>query len=115
MIDKDFISKLKHLGKGRHRITYLLPSGLNVLKVPINEAGRHANLCESTLFHFKRAPYPVARCAMLHGTGFLIMEYVEPVYRSQLTVVPAWADLVDCFQVGFTRKGKLVAYDYTNF
>ena len=39
------------------------------------------------------------------------MEYVEHADRFD-NELPDWTGFVDCGQVGFTKKGELVAYDF---
>lgn len=80
-----------------------------------------------------------ARCRLIPGTDLLVMEFVWPTFSawfggsSQKTKgvekhfpewsrrffpvglddLPYWARIeIDCEQVGFNRKGELVAYDY---
>jgi len=114
MID---LSKLKCIGEGRNRRVFLLPSGLYVIKIPLNEDGIRDNCLEDTRFRRQRADwYPLARCRLLDYSEYnLIMEYVEPVYDSQeLMKKYSWVGFVDCCQVGYSKKNKLVAFDYGN-
>lgn len=105
------ILKCKYLGQGRNRIVYLLPSGKNVIKIPINEYGLYNNWDEATIFSRREdgCYIPLARCKMVKDTPYLIMEYVE---QTKDPYVEPWTYSVDCSQVGYTRSGKLVAYDY---
>lgn len=41
----------------------------------------------------------------------LVMELIDTKFLKP-EEQPEWVDFVDCAQVGFNRKGKLVAYDY---
>ena len=109
--DIDF-TKLKCIGEGRGRRVFLLPSGKNVIKVPLNEDGIHDNMAEAFRFRKQRkAWFPLARC-MMWGQ-YLIMEYIEPVYGfGDLMKQYNWVGMVDCCQVGYNRAGKLVAFDY---
>jgi len=88
-VDKEY----KYLGSGRNRHVFLLPSGRNVIKVPINEAGRTDNYLEAV--RFKKSSInsyaSYARCRLLNfNQACLIMEYVKPVlfisesYASQM-------------------------------
>jgi len=101
--------KLKHLGDGRNRSVYLLPSGLYVVKFPKNNWGVHENYVESR--SCKRDDYlyrwQKAKCRL--AGLWLIMEYVSQVPYDEL---PDWSKYVDGGQVGLNRKGEYVAYDY---
>ena len=114
MTDIDF-TKLECIGEGRNRRVYLLPSGLNVIKVPLNDDGITDNCLEDHRFRLQRNKwFPLARCRLLDFTKYyLIMEYVvAPESYLELRDENGWIDEVDCWQVGLTRKNKLVAYDY---
>lgn len=108
------VSQLKFLGEGRNRAVYLLPSGKNVIKIPLNDDGINDNLTEEYRYRFQRKTwYPLARCRLLNGSHNLIMEYVEfPNSYCELREIHSWIDFVDCWQVGYNRAGKVVAYDY---
>ena len=110
------VSQLKHLGTGRNRAVYLLPSGKNVIKIPMNGDGIHDNLAEEYRYRVQRTSwYPLARCRLLPGSHNLIMEYVKfPDSYCGLRESNSWIDSVDCCQIGYNRVGKLVAYDYGN-
>ncbi len=56
---------------------------------------------------------PVAKCRLIRilGEEVLMMEKVED-RNLGIRNYPQWVYSVDCSQVGFTRTGKLVAYDY---
>lgn len=112
--------KCKYLGCGRNRIVYLLPSGKNVIKIPLSEAGENNNYDEAFRYskRIERKSIPLARCRMVKDTPYLIMEYVIDPFAIQhrrkytLCNMPTWVEFVDCRQVGYTRQNKLVAYDY---
>ena len=63
------------------------------------------NVCEANEWR-KSNKEVLARCMMAIGY-LLIMEYVDPVSG----VLPQWCEEFDD-QVGYNKKGKLVAYDY---
>lgn len=109
------VSQLKCIGEGRNRRVYLLPSGKNVIKVPLNDDGISDNCVEDSRFRKHRAKwYPLARCRLLDYTKYyLIMEYVKPA-KKPYDCGEAWVYSVDCGQVGFNRAGRLVAFDYGN-
>jgi hypothetical protein len=108
----DFFGPYPLLDFGRHRAVY--DAGRNVLKVPRHEKGYYDNLWE----HDKSRSYGLrpdvngifyARCRAL-PSGILVMEKViDPPSRMSL---PDWVGYVDCQQVGLTRDGRIVAYDF---
>jgi hypothetical protein len=113
--------KMVFLGYGRHRVTW--GHGRYVYKLPMGGEGMQANQREAESFKLGRwhkaawlerlgiAGTPqMARCRLLK-TGVLVMEAVTPGTKWDAST-PDWARYVDCGQVGTTRKGKLVAYDY---
>jgi len=106
---------LKFLGEGRTRRVYLAHSGKYVVKYPLNSTGEHANWQEAK--DYKKGGFlekeNLARCrlATLRGKEVLIMEKVEPTNKFNKEG-NSWVDYIDCQQVGYNRKGKLVAYDW---
>jgi len=99
------ISEIQDLGfevsLGTTRIAILQKQW--VVKLPVNSQGFAANYNEAT------SPWcPIARNKLFGDV--LVMERVEPISLSWKTL-PDWCSFVDCCQVGYTRKGKLVAYD----
>jgi hypothetical protein len=85
-----------------------------VLKVPLSDDGYVANEREArwTDHDF----IPLAPCqkyfAMPSGILMLWMHSVTPVVlRHDDPDYPEWGGFVDCCQVGWTRGGRLVAYD----
>ena len=100
-----------YLGSGRNRDTYLSNNKKWVVKVPRNEAGYFNNFSESDVY-CSRGFYYInpARCKLLGS--LLVMEYVEPINVFKMKDYPRWADCVDGGQVGLSRSGKIVAYDF---
>lgn len=98
------------IGQGRTRAVFLLPGGRYVVKIPVDEMGYHDNWSEAR--QAKRDgwlyKHQVARCRLMKN-GWLVMEYVKPATGEEL---PDWVGSVDCGQVGWTRDGRLVAYDF---
>jgi hypothetical protein len=103
----------KFLGKGRGRTVYRL--GNLVWKSPHNWQGVEHNETEArSRENPDDTDIPLARCRLLKDF-ILAMEYVKPRvcrHRRICKCFPEWTDWVDCTQVGVTRKGALVAYDY---
>jgi hypothetical protein len=113
------IEKTTLLGQGRHRKTYLSPSGKFVVKIPHGEwcgddglDGQLANIREAEIFKKtkgKDGEFRYARCRLM-ANGWLVMEKIDNNYR--WGEMPSWVLSIDCAQVGKNRKGDWVAYDY---
>lgn len=103
---------LKLLGIGRNREVFLSPSGKYVVKVPINDLGIYDNAYEAELFAKYGRKDHLAKCRLIGKV--LVMEYIE-IHRMKYNELPEWVLSVDCLQVGFNRKGQLLAYDYGRF
>lgn len=110
---------VKYLGTGCHRHVFLLASGKFVVKAPRTLAGIRANRREAEQYKKNRAGRGrviVPPCRML-GT-LLIMEAVDT--RDEVVEAhpffgkawKSWMRHIDCEQVGVTRRGELVAYDF---
>lgn len=91
------------IGKGRQRRTY--KRGNFVLKVPFNEDGEHSNYREH--YTYKKNIGDIYAPCRLFGR-YLMMVYVQQVKHN----LPYWAGEIDCCQVGKTKAGKIVAYDF---
>jgi len=118
-IQEEYDRKYVKLGTGRNRSVYDMGNGW-VVKVPINAFGLEDNLAESKIYtDTKEDPdgYLVkyAECSHFNYKDLPIvrMEKVKPVICK--TGLPEWTDYVDCGQVGYNKKGELVAYDYGRF
>lgn len=101
----------KRLGKGRQRDVFRV--GDYVIKVPLNLDCVADNEHEAYMYRLsqrEKGHHPMAKCRMFAGL-LLIMEYVEPT-RKSYNELPSWVGFVDCGQVGLTKDGSLVAYDY---
>ncbi len=108
---EEFITKheLKYLGQGRHRSGFLTKSGKYVIKFPMGAVGDWAN--EGEAWDYSKDKTNLARCRCIEVSGhiLLIMEFVQ---KPGTEVLPEWVKFVDCQQVGYTRSGRLVAYDW---
>lgn len=107
----------KFISSGRHRATFLTPSGKYVLKIPRDDGEgdtEEANRSEAEAYASGCLPFPVAKCRLIKyfGKDCILMEKVNtsPDYKRSEN---KWVNKVDIYQVGYTRKGRLVAYDYT--
>lgn len=103
---------------GRTRAVFDRGDGY-VIKVPINGEGFAANSREVTTSEVEDPYTPVADCrhdtvydASSAGVSVLVMEKLsfEGVPRGYNNL-PDWVMCVDGGQVGYNRKGELVAYD----
>ena len=103
------------LGEGRHRQAFLTPSGKYVIKFPLNPEGAVANDEEAHIYATspKKERERLAKCRLFYYNNLpcLIMEYVEEV--TKWDKLPKWTRFIDCGQVGYTRYGQLVAFDYS--
>lgn len=106
---------------GRNRNVFDL--GKYVVKIPKNLAGFGDNDWEGSvsnspesLGHDDYVQYPRTRLAYYKEVPIVFMEKVEPVTAKEIVrrlgYEPDWVNSVDCGQVGFNRKGRLLAYDY---
>lgn len=129
---KSFRAKIKELHarykprclafyQGRNRSVYVMKN--LVVKIPRNFDGIADNDWEGSVSNGgdedpKGWEIIYARTRMhYHGEiPVVFMERVDPALSSEIKLrlgsVPNWTGRVDCEQVGFTRRGKLVAYDY---
>lgn len=126
-VGQKWVYKLERLGRETftrnktEAALWLLQEGKKTYPELVEEFG-HAVARSAQAFHDEGVP--VAECHLL-SDGTLMMERVRPVRNlqsdgEQLTyeelremgyVEPRWAGMVDCEQIGYTRSGKLVAYD----
>jgi len=103
------VRQYKLLGIGRHRTVLRWRNW--VLKIPHHEMGFYDNWKEARTFrecHYPEGNEQYARCRLLKN-GWLLMEYVEHMPWQS---APHWADCIDCRQVGYNRRGAVVAYDF---
>lgn len=107
----------------RNRIAFLFEK--HVVKIPRCQDGLFDNDWEGSvrnneesLGHPYYVQYPRTRLFYWKDVPILFMERVEPVnWKEKLKSIgdfefPDWVNSVDCGQVGYTRDGRLVAYDY---
>lgn len=108
--------RLVLVGAGSTRIAYATRSGRYVVKIPVNGFGVLANVQEARDFRVNPHKHKgdMARCRLIRlgdEPCCLMMERVTPVDRD--IAMPDWVWKVDNGQIGFTRRGKLVAYDWS--
>jgi hypothetical protein len=118
-LNKDYLPILKKfikngyklLGSGRHRAGLATPSDKYVVKLPINDAGKKANVNEAE--NYQQNAERKAKCRLFYYNDLpcLVMEKLRTPDPTE--ELPDWAWDYDGAQVGYTRKNKLVAWDYT--
>lgn len=109
---------------GRNRMAIVLKRG--VLKVPMNFDGFTDNDWEGSVSNSTESlnnphyiQYPHTRLRYVEGVPLLFMEYVHHASNAEVEAhlgigagESNWTHCVDGGQVGFTKAGRLVAYDY---
>ncbi len=96
------------IGVGRQRETFRYKSW--VFKVPINRMGMDSNIKEHKYKEKNNVhEFPITKLFFLKDIPILKMEYVEYLDSKDK---PDWSGCIDCGQVGKTKKGKIVPYDY---
>lgn len=107
------------VGTGTSRICFSYPGSNTVIKIPFNSAGQEASRREEQAFKdFQKWPQvctPIADCSFVDFTSSLGMKLLvmEQLHEFPGTIIglPDWVAGVDCGQVGYNSKKKLVAYD----
>ena len=95
---------------GRNRAVYI--SVNFVIKVPTCVNGMFDNTVEASKRRKKDwEEYAQSKIITINDMPVLLMERldIQPIDHKKL---PDWAWYIDCFQVGFDKKGVLKAYDY---
>lgn len=113
-----FASRCREVFMGRNRNTFDM--GRYVVKVPKNLCGFADNDWEGSVSNANNDPsvvrYARTRLAYVDEVLIVFMEKVEPATSAEIVArlgfEPDWTNDVDGGQVGFTRDGRLVAYDY---
>lgn len=103
---------------GRNRNVFDM--GNYVVKIPKNLDGFADNDWEGSISNANDDPeeirYARTRMVEVSEVPVVFMERVEHASTAEtiarLGFEPDWVGSVDCGQVGFTRDGRLVAYDY---
>jgi hypothetical protein len=113
--------KALSIEQGRNRRVYVMKA--YVVKVPVNQDGIADNHWEGSVSNSSQYPqsdwqvqFARTRLVFQNGIPIVYMERVEEAtsgaIHNRLGRVPNWIGCVDCGQVGFTKRGALVAYDY---
>lgn len=104
------IEGFEHLGTGRNRACFARPGDDYVIKIPVNSYGVMNNYDEAGWFAKFRNRMARSRIVRWAGLPVLVMERVTTGFT--YPDLPEWSDWVDCQQVGKTKRGVFVAYDY---
>ena len=107
---------------GTSRATYL--SKHCVFKLPSSIEGFRLNDCEGSLCSIGKPgtswfiPIALSRLIDVNDIPIVVIERVTEAtlddIATQLGYIPEFVSAVDMGQVGFTKKGELVAYDYAD-
>lgn len=122
---KLFDSGFDQIGEGLTRKVFSKPQEDFVLKLPIDSFSWEANVSE--ILAYKNKTWPVAKCRLVFilGVPVVKMEKVKAACTPQdclslaqvarklkvKTKDISWAECLDCFQIGKTKTGKIVAFD----
>ena len=101
--------------KGRHRIVFIDHKNDEVLKVPSQyESGIAANFQELDIQgkHLAKTKLD-EQLSVRFGIPIIRMELVQEAGGRKNQ--PSWVNYIDCQQVGYTKDGRLVAYDWDTF
>jgi len=96
------------IGKGLSREVYV--SERYVYKLPYTDKGINDNYYEARIC--KQSISRCAPCRVIHiqDIPILVMERLD--LKLSKEEIPEWADWIDCRQVGRSRSGKILAYDF---
>lgn len=106
-----YVKRATGFSYGRNRCVLIMNS--YVIKFPITFDGHADNDWEGSISSTDESYIQMARTrlAYVDHTPVVFMELVKQAKESY-EQLPDWVGSVDCKQVGYNRKGKLVAYDY---
>jgi hypothetical protein len=111
-----YFARHKTFEFGRNRAVFFYPTF--VVKLPITHDGIVDNDWEGSISGGGRYDVQLARTRMFYVGDFpvVLMERIDEAtdvsIRQRLGYLPDWVNSVDGGQVGFNRKGDLLAFDY---
>lgn len=113
-----FKKRALQIDEGRNRRVFVFSK--YVIKIPITYNGITDNDWEGSISNTNDDPdeirYPRTRLTYWEALPIVLMERVTLVttaaIKARLGSCPDWVNSVDGGQVGFTRDGRLVAFDY---
>jgi hypothetical protein len=114
-----YIPKAIRVEEGRNRIVFIFKN--YVVKLPKSHFGIGDNDWEGSISsgnNLEDEQYARTRLVYYNDVPIVFMERVEEVsperYFELLQNFP-WVGSIDCGQVGYNNRGKLVAFDYGRF
>lgn len=107
----------KEVAQGRHRRVFISKDGLTVYKVPYAPSGEDANIYElENQGDLTAETWLHEKLTRELGVHVIQAEFVRDISAKELRRLTKeqrdWAFSLDCFQVGYTADGRLVAYDW---
>ena len=114
-LHRRFSYRCEERSVGRTRVCYLMRT--YVIKMPRCLNGMDDNDWEGSVSNLpnpdeEEIKYARTRLVYYQGIPLLFMERVQIPPGEDYKKFPVWIYSVDCQQVGYTKSGKLVAYDY---
>jgi hypothetical protein len=117
---KKYCSKADMIEVGSRRVVFITSSFMDkwAYKIPLSGDANRDNEFEAGISRVQ--PFPVAECSIherVSGITVLRMEIVTPIewsvrYSEEFEAQYPWvADIGDGRQVGYTKKGAVVAFD----
>lgn len=106
--------------KGRHRVVFFDRKNNEVIKIPISDSGIAANFQELDYQDDNLAITNLdEKLSIKYHIPIIRMEYVKPISMEDLEEkegkIPGWVYSIDSAQVGYTKDGRLVAYDWDTY
>jgi hypothetical protein len=119
---KRFLSRADHTFQGRNRTAIVLNDRI-VVKLPMCYLGFEDNEWEGSVSNTPESfddqnyeQFPLTRLTYQNKVPVLFMQKVHPLNQQEIVdhfgSEPDWVKSIDSGQVGITRFGRLVAYDY---
>lgn len=96
------------IASGRNRTVFKSECGEWVYKLAHHVSGEIDNAYEAKCWAKGHEEAPECYETEIAGVPVLRMEFVAATSGKDL---PDWVDFIDCRQVGYTKDGRLVAYD----
>lgn len=100
---------------GWDRLVFKTKYGVVKLAYPNHEGMNYREEFNYQITRQNKEFIKIARCRIVFVKGFplLLMEWVKPYWEVGLSYkdLPEWCGYIDGSQVGYNRKGELVAFD----
>jgi hypothetical protein len=98
------------IGSGLYRIVY--DAGDEVCKIPKSFYTIGMNYSEEYKYQRYQKEGILAKCYIIHKNDFPLLYMEKVILATDFKNLPDWVGGIDCMQVGYTKEGVLVAYDY---